>query len=189
MIRCVVAVVSTIVCGAATAKDLSLALQVRPQQIAMGQRVSFTFLYTNTSDHVIGISPNYRAYQALDLRFLLQGSAAEGKAVPYFSVSFDEDAVKRDFRFLKPGQTFRRELTAKLSSSLPKSVIATGRRPGLYLLFEDSAVQFPKPGKYRVATRHVARRSTKERLPPKMSAVWWDGIANSPPAALEIQAR
>jgi hypothetical protein len=189
MIRCVVAFLSTIVCSAAIAKDLSLALQVRPQQIAVGHRVTFTFLYTNTSDHVIGISPNYRAYQALDLRFRRQGSAAEGKTVPYFSVSFDEDAVKRDLRFVKPGQTFRRELTAKLSSSLPKSPIATGRRPGLYLLFEDSAVQLPGAGNYRVTTRHVARRSTKERLPPKMSAVWWDGIANSAAGALKIQAR
>src|SRR5205807_7007736 len=132
-------------------------LGIKPRIMKLGQQVTFTFVYVNTSDQDIGISPNYRAYEALDLRLRRLDSTNEGKVIPYFPVCFDADAVERDFRVLKPGQTFTRKHTAKLSSSLPKSAPGAARKPGLYLLFEDSAMELPGAGRYRVTTRHVAR--------------------------------
>jgi hypothetical protein len=64
------------------AKDLSLTLQVTPHTVKLGDRVVFTFVYTNNSNREIGLSPEYRVYQANDLRFTRLDTGEVGFILP-----------------------------------------------------------------------------------------------------------
>ncbi len=171
----------------ARASDLSLTLSVSSQKLKPGDQVTFTFVYANTSHHDIGISPEYRTYEALDLQLTKLGSKEPTKFIPYLMIGFDPTAISRDYHILSPGATYVRKLHADISSSLPSFGPTLDRSTGLYVLFSGSAIRLPGPGQYEVKTRHRATEAQRKYLNDTAGSQFWVGDVISAPIKVEFR--
>lgn len=166
---------------------LSFSIHANPQTVRLGQRVSFTFSYRNNADRTIGIIPEYYAYEALDVHLTNVDSRVVGEMFPYLGPHIDPDLARKNFRLLKPGQTYRRTLTAVFGSSLPEQVAASRRKPGFYLLFADSAIKVPAFGKYKATSRYLGIAAYRNELSAPAREMLWIGKTFAPPITIEFR--
>jgi hypothetical protein len=175
--------------ASAFSKDLSFSIRANPQSVQWGEHITFTFIYTNTSDHDLGIIPEYYAYQALDIHLTKVDGSQIGEMIPYLTPYIDPNLARRNFRLLKPGKTYNRQLTVTFSSVLPKSVKWPARTPGAYLLFADSAIKLPGLGKYKATSRYLGVEAYRKQLANPDKSRLWLGKLFAPSIIVEFRER
>jgi hypothetical protein len=176
------------ICASACSKDLEFSIRASPQSIRLGDRISFTFVYRNTSNHEIGIIPEYYAYEALDVHLKKLGTGEIGEMIPYLSPHIDPNLAKRNFRLVKPGKTYSRQLVATVSAILPRTTRSASHGSGLYLVFRDSAIKVPGFGEYEATSRYLGVESYKDQLPPSDKNRLWVGEVFALPITIEFRS-
>jgi hypothetical protein len=174
---------------AAVRAELRVTAQINSKILKVGDSVTFTFAYTNTSTHDLGISPGYIALQGLEVRFSNVGSGQKGKLVTFGTKDFDYDVIPRNFRVLHPGQTYTRTLQAKVVTSLPANLPWFERDEGLYLLFADSAVKLPGCGEYEMTSDYRTIVENRLRLSERQRRVFWVGDIRCPKVKVQFRCR
>jgi hypothetical protein len=169
--------------------ELRVTAQINSKILKVGDRVTFTFAYTNTFTYDLGISPGYIAFQGLEVRFSNIGSGQKGKLVTFATKDFDYDAIPRNFRLVHPGQTFTRTLQARVLGALPKDLPWFERTPGLYLLFADSAIKLPGCGEYEMTSEYRTVVENRLRLNERQRRVFWVGDIKCPTVKVQFCCR
>ncbi len=185
--RILITVLALAAADPAFSKDLSFSIRASPQSIRVGDRITFTFVYRNTSSHEIGIIPEYYAYEALDIRLKKLNTGEIGEMIPYLSPHIDPNLAKRQFRLVKPGKTYSRHLVATVSAILPRTTPSASHGSGLYLVFRDSAIKVPGFGKYEATSRYLGVESYKNQLFPPDKNRLWVGEVFAPPITIEFR--
>jgi hypothetical protein len=175
----VIAAITT--CGTAVSQELEYSIQARPSSLKIGDRVVFTLTYTNRSNRDLLIYPTYYSYQALDTYFVNIKTGKPGELVPYLSPPhFDCEVVSSKSKMLRPGQVYKRSVSATVSLSLPPKNYWIDKRPGLYVTFDDSAVKLPGFGRYKLSSCYRGAKGWKECLrPPQQNALWVGKVCTS----------
>ncbi len=187
--RILLTLLTLAVAGSAFSKDLTFSIRATPASAKIGDRVTFTFLYTNTSKHEIGIVPEYYAYEALDVHLKKSDTGRAGEMIPYLTPYIDPNLARRNFRLLNSGKTYSSQLIAKLSTTLPRSAQPQNRGSGLYLVFRDSAIKLPGFGKYEATSRYLGMKSYKDQLATPDKSRLWVGRVFASPIVIEFRNR
>jgi hypothetical protein len=169
-----------------TSADLSISIQDNPRVLRVGDRAAFTLSFTNGSNRELGIIPDVHLYQASDIDVIKVGGKEKAEVVTYIQQHYDFEGAAKGFRILKPSQTWKRKISATVSSSVPKRDYIK-QSPGLYLLFEDSAIRLPGFGQYKVTSRYDVGAFFKQFLKDGEQRSLWIGHAVTPPINIEFR--
>jgi hypothetical protein len=187
--RILITLLTLAVAGSSFSKDLTFSIRATPQSVKIGDRVTFTFLYTNTSKHEIGIVPEYYAYEALDVHLKKSDTHQVGEMIPYLSPYIDPNLAKRNFRLVSPGKTYSRQVVATFSTTMPKPTRSVGPGPGLYLVFRDSAIKLPGFGQYEATSRYLGVKSYREQVTTRDKNRLWIGKVFASPITISFESR
>lgn len=170
---------------ACQASDIEVSITSDKSRYRVGDNISFTITYVNTSKNAKTILPQAESYpvDAFTVEKTDNKKPVE-KLRPGETPSVVWEARARSAVTLKPGQKTTRKVIGEVRAQLP--MWFEDSRQGLFIIFPASAVSLPQSGQYTIrAIFHSSPDHPVNRYLPPHSKLW-RGDAISDPIIITI---